>query len=337
MENKKTLSLVLLIKEKGGIKLRKSLEDSAEKGYKILESRGVSRRDFLKLCSASCLALGLDLSFAPKMADAAAENLMKKPVIWMQGQGCTGCSTSLLASLNPGPEKILLELLSVRFHPTIMAAAGEQAVRTWEECVENSSYLLVLEGSIPTLDPRFCTVEGQSFAELFKKAAAKADLVIAAGSCACYGGIPRAGKTGAVGAQDILSGVKLLNLPSCPVKPDRLIGSILYYLSHNELPRLDQDGRPVAYYRYTLHDSCHRRLHYEKGEFLTDWNDPNTEDWCLYLKGCKGKETFTNCARNWWNEGVNYCGAAGSPCSGCSEPEFYEEFAPLFTNPQEVK
>jgi len=317
--------------------LKNGPENSAEKGYQKLESRGVSRRDFLKLCSASCLAFGLDVSFAPKMADAAAAKLMKKPVIWMQGQGCTGCSSSLLSSINPGPEKVLLELLSVRFHPTIMAAAGQQAVESWEECLKEGNYLLVLEGSIPTRDPRFCMVEGQSFEELFKKAAVKADLVIAAGSCACYGGIPRAGITGAVGAQDILGKDKVLNLPSCPVKPDRLIGSILYYLSHNELPRLDQDGRPVAYYRYTLHDSCHRRLHYEKGEFLTDWNDPKTADWCLFYKGCKGKETFTNCSSYWWNDGASFCGAVGSPCSGCSQPEFYEKLAPLFTNPEEVK
>ena len=63
--------------------MKKSLEDSAEKGYERLESRGVSRRDFLKLCSLSCVAFGLDLSVAPKMADAAAAKLMKKPVIWI--------------------------------------------------------------------------------------------------------------------------------------------------------------------------------------------------------------------------------------------------------------
>jgi hydrogenase small subunit len=319
------------------MKVKRCQENPAEVGYQKLENRGVSRRDFLKLCTASCLALGLDLNFAPKMADAAAAQIAKKPVIWMQGQGCTGCSTSLLASLNPGPEKVVLDLLSVRFHPTIMAAAGEQAVQSWEQCLEEGNFLLVVEGSVPVDDPRFCTVEGHSFEELLKKAAAKAEVIIAAGSCASYGGIPRAGITGAVGVKDVLKDKQILNLPSCPVKPDRLIGSILYYLSHNELPRLDQDGRPVAYYRYTLHDSCYRRLHYEKGEFLTDWNDPNTSDWCLYYMGCKGKETFTNCSRYWWNDGVSFCGAAGSPCSGCSEPKFYDEFAPLFTNPEEVK
>lgn len=318
-----------------------SEDNVGEKGFQRLEKRGVSRRDFLRLCTASCVAFGLPLSFAPKIAMAAAENLMKKPIIWMQGQGCTGCSESLLSSLNPGPEQILLDVLSVRYHPTIMAAAGEQAIQSLEQCVEAGNYLLVLEGAIPTADPRYCMVEGKPFLEQFTRVAAKAEVVLAVGSCSSYGGIPRAGITGAKGAQEVLKeakiDVKVVNLPSCPVKPDRLVGTILYYLGNKELPRLDQLARPVAYYRYTLHDSCHRRLHYEYGEFLQDWNNSSTADWCLYQKGCKGKETYTNCASSGWNDGAGYCGVAGSPCAGCSQPEYYDHFAPLFTNPKEEK
>lgn len=313
-------------------------EDSlTEKGYQRLARRGVSRRDFLKICTLSCIAFGLDPGFAPKMAEAAAANLTKKPVIWMQGQGCTGCSESLLSSVNPEPEQIFLDVLSVRFHLTLMAAAGDEAVQSLEQCLEGGNYILVLEGAIPTADPRFCMVEGQPFIDLFKKVAAKAEVVIAAGSCASYGGIPRAGITGAKGAQDILEGIRVVNIPSCPVKPDRLVGTLLYYLSKNELPRLDGQGRPVAYYRFTLHDSCFRRAHYEKGEFLQDWNDPDTQDWCLYYKGCKGQEAYTTCGSDWWNDGVSFCGYAGSPCAGCSQPEYYDRLAPLCENPKEEK
>ncbi|MGE4274133.1 MAG: hydrogenase small subunit [Desulfitobacterium sp.] len=309
----------------------------AESGYQLLERKGISRRDFLKMCTITCTALGLDLGLAPQIAEAAAANLSKKPLIWMQGQGCTGCSESLLASLDPSPDQIILDLLSVRYHPTLMAASGEQAVQSMEDCIAKGKYILVLEGSIPTADPRYCMVEGKSFIDQFKKAAAKAEAVIAVGSCACFGGIPRAGFTGAVGAQDVLSGVKIVNLPSCPVKPDRLVSVILYYLSENALPLLDELKRPKAYYRYTLHDSCYRRMHFEKDEFLENWNDAETTDWCLYHKGCKGQDTYTTCAASWWNDGVSFCGYAGSPCAGCSEPDFYDGFAPLFVNPKEEK
>lgn len=308
-----------------------------ESGYQRLERRGISRRDFLKLCTFTCAALGIDLSLAPQIAEAAEANLSKKAVIWMQGQGCTGCSESLLSSVDPGPEQIILDLLSVRYHPTLMAASGDQAIQSLNDCITQGHYILVLEGSIPTADPRYCFVEGKPFIEQFKMAAAKAEAVIAVGSCACYGGIPRAGITGAVGAQDVLKDIKVVNLPSCPVKPDRLVGLLLYYLSHNALPKLDELNRPEAYYRYTLHDSCFRRLHYERGEYLEDWNNPATQDWCLYKKGCKGIDTYTNCANSWWNDGANFCGYAGSPCAGCSQPEYYDGFAPLFVNPKEVK
>lgn len=322
---------------KKGVRDLKKGQSLSEVGYQRLERKGISRRDFIKLISMTCLAFGIDPVLAPKMADAATENLVKKPIIWMQGLSCTGCSESLLSSLDPSPEQILLDVLSVRFHPTLMAASGSDAVDGLNECIKNGSYILVLEGAIPTADPRYCMVENQSFLDLFKNAAAKAELVLAVGSCASYGGIPRAGITGAKGARDILKGVKLVNLPSCPVKPTRLVGTLLYYLSNNALPRLDEEGRPVNYYRYTLHDSCFRRLHYESGEFLQDWNNPDTADWCLYEKGCKGQETFTTCGGDFWNDGVSFCGFAGSPCAGCSQPEYYDQLAPLFQNPKEVK
>lgn len=318
--------------------MKKEQEFSPEKGYERLAKKGISRREFLKMCSLTCLAFGLDLSLVAKIADAAAGNLVKKPLVWLQGQGCTGCSESLLSAVDPGPEEILLDLLSVRFHPTLMAAAGEQAKDSLTQCIKEGNYILVLEGSIPTADPRFCMVEDRPFVDQFKEAAAKAELVVAVGSCACYGGIPRAGITGAKGARDVLGeGIKLVNLPSCPLKPERLAQTLIYYLGKNELPRLDEEGRPVVYYHHTLHDSCHRRLHYERGEFLQDWNDPQTKNWCLYYKGCKGMETFTDCSSYWWNEGANFCGAVGSPCAGCSQPKFYEQYSPLYANPREVK
>lgn len=321
---------------KGGRLLKEEEKLLAEKGYELLGRRGISRRTFVKMVSLTCLAFGLDIKSVPRMAEAVAATLVKKPIIWMQGQSCTGCSISLLASANPSPAEIILDILSIRYHPNIMAAAGDEATENLQKCVKEGKYILVLEGSIPTSDSRYCTVEGKPFSQQFNEVSKNSELIIAAGSCASYGGIPRAGFTGAVGAQEILKGKdvqeKLINLPSCPVKPDRLVGTIIYYMGNKKLPKLDAHGRPEGYYRYTLHDSCYRRLHYEKGEFLQDWNNPETADWCLQHMGCKGKETFTNCASQWWNDGTNFCIAAGSPCAGCSQPEYYDKFAPLYSS-----
>lgn len=311
------------------------MEDVAQ-GLASLARRGISRRSFLKLCSATALAMGLDFKVGRRMARAAAAAISKKPVVWMQGQGCTGCSESLLSSLDPDPAAIILDLLSVRYHPTIMAGAGKIAQRAWEEAVRQGGYILVLEGAIPLADPRFCLVEGRPFSELFIEAARKAEVVVAAGSCASYGGIPAAGPTQAAGAQAVVKDKPVINLPSCPAKPSRLLGTLLYYLSFREAPPLDDFGRPIPYYqRFLQHDSCPRRGHYERGEFLKDWNDPKTVDWCLLYKGCKGPLTYTDCPRIWWNDGANYCIRAGSPCSGCTQPEFYAKLSPLYAK-QEI-
>ncbi len=78
-------------------------------------------------------------------------------------------------------------------------------------------------------------------------------------------------------------------------------------------------------------------MRFENGEFLSDWNDPKQRDWCLLLKGCKGPKTFNDCAQVWWNDGANFCINAGSPCSGCTSPEFYKDFSPLYAKQDTFK
>ena len=66
----------------------------------ILKERGVSRRDFLKFCSAMTAAMSLPASFAPTVAQALDE--VKRPtLVWVEFQGCTGDSEALLRSANP--------------------------------------------------------------------------------------------------------------------------------------------------------------------------------------------------------------------------------------------
>ncbi len=52
------------------------------------------------------------------------EGLKNHPVLWIQGSGCTGCSVSILNSVEPTIAKILLDVISLQFHPTIQAAEG---------------------------------------------------------------------------------------------------------------------------------------------------------------------------------------------------------------------
>jgi hypothetical protein len=52
----------------------------------------------------------------------------KRPsVIWLHFQECTGCSESLLRAEHPTLEKLILDVISLDYHETLMAAAGHQA------------------------------------------------------------------------------------------------------------------------------------------------------------------------------------------------------------------
>jgi hydrogenase small subunit len=222
-----------------------------------------------------------------------------------------------------------------------MAASGSQAEEAMAETIREGGYILVIEGSIPLAENGlYCTIGGKPFTDIVRDTAKNAAAIVCVGSCAAYGGIPRSGPTDAVGYLfrgtqrhhyfDSVGNKPVINLPTCPVHPERLMAVIVHYLSFNEVPPLDEFNRPTAFYGQSQHENCERRGNFEAGRFVTDWGDPNQRDWCLYLKGCKGPWAKQDCWKRFWNNETNYCIKANSPCVGCSEPEFYETFSPLY-------
>lgn len=309
--------------------------------FDLLTVKGVSRRDFMKLIAATTATLGLPEVAVPKAASAVEQALEKPPVLWLEGMDCTGCTESTISTLNPSPAELILDMLSIRYHETIMAGSGYTSEEAYQETLKEN-FLLVVEGSCPAEEDRYCMIGGRPFREILLESAQKAKVIIAAGSCSCEGaGIPGACATGAIGVGELLrkEGIDkpVINLPCCPVKPTTLIGTILYYLTYQKAPELDSQNRPIAYYGSLLHENCPRRGQFESGNFLTDWNDPAQKDYCLLLKGCKGPKTYTDCAQVWWNDNANFCINAGSPCSGCSEKEFYNGFSPLYSKQETFK
>lgn len=304
--------------------------------------RGISRRDFIKYCAYLAALLGLSESFVPKIAQALVEAAGgKTPVVWLQGQSCSGCSISFLDSNEPTPAEIILDTLSVRFHPDVMAASGKQALNVIEETITQAKgkYVFVVEGSTPLEENGlFCQVgerEGQGivFKEWVEKVAKDALAVVAIGACATYGGIPAAGITGAKGVRDILKGIPVVNVAGCPIHPDWLVGTVTKLLLFGKtkvVNNLDAEGRPLEFFGSLVHDNCPRRHWFEAGKFLEDWNDPSQAEWCLLLKGCKGPVTHSDCPKRKWNSGVNWCIDASHPCIGCTEPAFYKDLAPIY-------
>jgi hydrogenase small subunit len=300
--------------------------------YDRLEMKGVSRRDFLKYCAATAAVLGLaEWEFTAKVAEALEKAATKPPVLWLEGQDCAGCSISFTGALNPPAASMILDTLSLRYHEAVMAASGHLAESVYQDTVKQGGYVLVVEGSIPSVDDRFCMVGGRPFRKIVEEAAQKAGAIIAVGACASYGGIPGAGPTKGLGLNKVLPGKAVINLPTCPVHTDHLVGTILSFLATGKVPPLDKIGRPKAYFGTLIHDNCRRRSYFDEGLFLQDWNDPKQKDWCLFEKGCKGPDTYSDCPIRRWNDGINFCIDCGAGCQGCAEPEFYGGMTPLYT------
>ena len=75
----------------------------------------LSRRDFVKLCSGTVAGFGVSQMFHPAIHEAFAQTLTgeRPPVFWVQGQGCTGCSVTLLNSTHPSIADVLLKIISL--------------------------------------------------------------------------------------------------------------------------------------------------------------------------------------------------------------------------------
>jgi hydrogenase small subunit len=291
----------------------------------------LSRRDFMKLCGAVSAAVGLSNLFSIEEIAHALEPAVKKaPVIWLEGQDCTGCTNSLISLNDPSPASIILDKISLRYHESIMAAAGTVAEKAKEDAIKEGGYVLVVEGSIPEADDRYCMIGGRPFKEILKEAAKNAAVIICAGACSSFGGIPAGTPSKGMPVSKIITDKPIINLSTCPVHMDHIAGTILYYLVTGKAPALDKKNRPLMYFGTYVHDNCRRRAHYDAEEFLTDWNDPNQQEWCLYEKGCKGPDTYSDCVVRRWNNGINFCIDAGAPCQGCSEPGFYPGNSPLY-------
>jgi Ni,Fe-hydrogenase I small subunit len=64
------------------------------------------------------------------------------------------------------------------------------------------------------------------------------------GSCAAYGGIPKANPnpTGAVSVSDIIKDKPIINIPGCPPIPVVMTGVLAHFLTFGSLPELDARG-----------------------------------------------------------------------------------------------
>ncbi len=291
----------------------------------------LSRRQFLQIMGGTAAAFtfsGVVLQGCKKAIERAAA---RTPVIWIQAQSCSGCSVSLLNSIDPGIASVITEHISLNFHQTLMGGTGHVAINVLEDTIRKhrNDYVLVVEGSIPTKNEMYCTigeVNGRHVGakEWIEELGRDAKALITVGTCSAFGGFPAAkirangdNPTGAVPLSEILPGKTIVNIPGCPPHPDWMIGTILHFILRGAPPELDEFNRPKMYYGKTVHERCEHLIDYKRGRFARHWGEKG----CLYLLGCLGMDSGCDIPRRKWLA-TNSCTGCGSGCIGCTEKPF---------------
>ena len=306
-----------------------------------LRQGGVTRREFLKFCGAMATTLCLPPRYTERIAVALAA-APRPPLVWLEFQDCTGDTESFLRTTQPTVDELLLETVSLDYHETIMVPAGAGTERSLYDTVSNyaGQYICVVEGSIPAADGGvFCTIRGRTALSIAQEVCSSALATIAVGTCAWDGGLAAAAPnpTGALGIGDAVPGLSpLISLPGCPVNAVNVAATLVHYLTFNELPATDGQGRPRFAYGEENHEQCERKQHYERDHFVLEWGDAgHRAGWCLKKMGCRGPDTHHNCPAVRWNNDTSWPVAAGHGCVGCSERGFWDRNTPFYLDEDE--
>lgn len=316
---------------------------------KIQLLNSIDRRDFMGLCAQISVLLGLGNSMVPRIAEAI-EGAVKRPsVVWLHFQECTGDSEAFLRTTSPSVAELVLDVLSIDYHDTIQAAAGDQMEEILAKVIKENfgKFIAVCEGAIPLATPPgpsglkggYLTIGGKTGLQVAEEVCRAAFAVICVGNCASYGGVQaqKPNPTGAVGVGKAL-GIKTLNIPACPHNPVNSIASIVNFLLLGSLPATDRFGRPLFAYSERIHDQCTRRSHFDAGQFVEEWGSEEAKmGYCLYKMGCKGPQTYNNCNKVRYNDHTGWPIGAGHGCVGCSEPGYWDTMSPFYARLENIE
>jgi hydrogenase small subunit len=218
----------------------------------------------------------------------------------------------------------------------VMAGAGEPVIEVLDAAAKGTpgSYVLVVEGSIPTKDGGvYGTLGEEPMVDRVVALAENAMAIVGLGTCASFGGIfaadPNPGGCVSVGAllKERGIGTPLINVPGCPPHPDWFVGTVAMILVGGlSAVEVDELGRPTRFFGRLIHENCPRRAYFDEGKFAKYLSDEG----CLYELGCKGTITHADCPLRRWNNGTNWVIGSGAPCNGCVEPEFPDLISPFY-------
>src|SRR6185312_7572880 len=198
-------------------------------------------------------------------------------ILWITaGLSCDGDTISVTAAEQPSIEDVVMGAIpglpKVHLHnPVLATEVGDEFMEFFYQAEKGQldPFVLVVEGSIPNegikregywaaLGTNPNTGQPITTCEWIDRLAPKAWGVIAAGTCATYGGIhAMAGNpTGCMGLADYLgkswrsaAGLPVVNVPGGPVQPDNMMETVLYLLYQaaglSPMIPLDEQLRPT--------------------------------------------------------------------------------------------
>ncbi len=283
-------------------------------------------------------------------------------VLWLNaGLSCDGDSVALTAAMRPSIEDLAMGAIpgvpAVELHwPLISFKNGADFLQIFHDAADGKldPFLLVVEGSMPNEsltpeggywaafgnDPE--TGQPRTTTEWLDRLAPNAWGILAAGTCATYGGIHgMAGNpTGAMGVPDHLgwdwssqAGLPVVCVPGCPTQPDTLAEVLLYlvrqHAGQTPMIPLDEALRPTWLFSQTVHQGCDRGGYYEEGTFASDYGQPE----CIVKQGCWGPVVLCNVPKRGWMNGIGGCPNVGGICIGCTMPGFPDKFMPFMDEP----
>ena len=284
-------------------------------------------------------------------------------ILWTsEGMSCDGDTVSMTNARLPSIEDVVLGTIpglpTVHLHNKVLSPSlgGEDFMTPFHQAANgelDAPFIFVVEGSIPNEningegywtsmgnDPE--TGEPITLNQWIDALAPRAWAVVAAGTCATYGGIhAMAGNpTGCMGLVDYLGydfrsagGLPIVNVPGCPVQPDNFMETLLWVLHQASglaptIP-LDDKLRPTWLFGKTVHEGCDRAGYYEQGDFAQDYNSPK----CQVKIGCWGPVVNCNVTKRGWMDGIGGCPNVGGICIACTMPGFPDKFMPFMDEP----
>jgi len=278
------------------------------------------------------------------MAWSGKGNRMGLTLYWLQCGGCGGDTMSFLGAESPDVPELLGRLgIEPLFHPSLSnTTPGEQQRQLDALCCGDLALdVLVVEGAVirgPSGTGMYDTKGHRPKKDIVAALARRAGFVVAAGTCASFGGFGaeagieatglqfrRRERGGFLGAEfRSKSGLPVINLAGCPCHPEVLGGALTALATGTELA-LDPYNRPQAWYGMMVHQGCTRN---EYHEYRVE-EDGFGEKGCLFFHmGCHGPLVNGPCNKLLWNRRSSKT-RAGVPCFGCTAPDFPPDY-PFF-------